>query len=86
VYFFVALGAQGDQVRVVIISLLAAPLLVMDLKFLSGTANLAFPAIALQYLSSQLVVRLPIKPEARLLGKNPVHEAFGVTSSRKACR
>ena len=83
VYFFVALGAQGDQVRVVIISLLAAPLLVMDLKVLSGTANLAFPAIALQYLFSQLVIRFAIHPEARLLGANPVHEASSLTSCRK---
>jgi hypothetical protein len=57
----------------------------MDLKVLSGTANLAFPAIALQYLFSQLVIRFPIHPEARLLGANPVHEAFAVTSCRKAC-
>ena len=81
-----ASSTQGDQVGVVIISLLAAPLLVMDLKVLSGTANLAFPAIALQYLFSQLVVRLAIKPQARSLGTNPAHEAFSVTSCRKACR
>jgi len=61
---FMAGGAQGYQVRVVIIALLATQLLVMDLKVLSGTANLAFPAIALQYLFSQLVIRLAIKPEA----------------------
>jgi hypothetical protein len=57
-----ALGAQCDQIRVVIISLLAAQLLVMDLKVLSGTANLAFPAIALQHLFSELVVWFGIEP------------------------
>jgi hypothetical protein len=34
----------------------------MDLKFLSGAADLAFPAIALQYLFSQLVVWFGIEP------------------------
>ena len=55
------------------------------MQILSGTANLAFPAIALQYLFSQLVIRFAIHPEARLFGANPVHEAFAVTSCRKAC-
>ena len=44
------------------------------------------PAIAAQYLFSELVVELGIKPQARSLGSNPVHEAFSVTSCRKACR
>ena len=67
--FFVAFGAQRDQIQVVIIALLTAQLLVMDVKvFVRGAADLAFPAIALQHLFSQLVVRSAIKPEARLLG------------------
>jgi hypothetical protein len=81
-----ALGTQRNQIRVVIIALLAAQLLVMDVKVLSGTANLAFPAIALQYLFSQLVIRFAIHHEARFLGANPVHDAFSFTSCRKACR
>jgi hypothetical protein len=32
------------------------------MQILSGTANLAFPAIALQYLFSQLVVWFGIEP------------------------
>jgi len=56
------LGAQGDQVRVIIIALLAAQLLVMNLKVLSGTADLASPAIASEHLSPELVVRLAFKP------------------------
>ena len=39
-------GAQGNQVRFVIIALLAAQLLVVDLQVLSGTTDLASPAIA----------------------------------------
>jgi hypothetical protein len=47
-------GVQGNQVRVVIIALLAAQLLVVDLQVLSGTTDLASPAIAAQNLFSHL--------------------------------
>ena len=65
VLFFVTPGAQGDQVRVVIVALLAAELLVVDLQVLPGTADLASPAIATQYLFSELFVQLGIKPQTR---------------------
>jgi hypothetical protein len=83
---FVATGAQGNQVRVVIVALLAAKLLVVDLQVLSGTTDLASPAVATQYLFSEVFVELGIKLQARSLGSNPIHEAFSVTSCRKACR
>jgi hypothetical protein len=54
--FFMAAGAQGDQIRVLVVALLTAQLFVMDLKVTSSTANLAYPAIAPQYLLSQLAV------------------------------
>ena len=79
-------GAKGDQIRVVIVALLAAQLLVVDMKVLFGTTDLASPAIALQHLFSELVVWFGIKPKAWLLGSEPVHEAFSVTSCRNACR
>ena len=47
---FMATSAQGNQVRIVILALLAAQLLVVDLKVLSGTTDLTLPAIASQYL------------------------------------
>jgi hypothetical protein len=50
---FVAAGAQGNQVQIVIRALLAAPLLVMGLQVLSGTTDLALPAIAAQDLFSE---------------------------------
>ena len=81
-----ATGAQGDQIRVVIGALLAAQLLVVDLQVLSGTTDLASPTIPTQYLFSELFVGFGIKPQARSLGSNPFHEAFSVTSCRKACR
>ena len=48
--------AESDQVRAVIVALLAAELLVVHVQILPGTTELASPAIALQYLFSQLVV------------------------------
>ncbi|SRR6185295_4336539 len=63
---------------------MAAQLLVVDLKVLSGTADLTLPAIPAQYLFAEPFVKLGIKPQSRSLGSNPVHEAFSVTSCRKA--
>ena len=85
-HLFVAAGAEGNQVQIVIRALLAAPLLVMDLQVLSGTTDLALPAIATQYLFPKAFVRLGNKSQARSLESNPIHETFSVTSSRKACR
>jgi len=82
---FVASGAQGNQVQVVIRALLTTQVLVVDLQVFSGTTDLTLPAIAAQYLFSELFVQLGIKPQARALGSGSVHEAFPVTSCRKAC-
>ena len=78
-------GAQSNQVRVVIVALLAAELLVVDLQASLGATDLALPAIAAQ-LFLQLFVELGIKLQARVLGSNSLHEAFSVTSCRKARR
>jgi hypothetical protein len=83
---FVAVSAQGNEVQIVVVALLAPVLLVVDMQILPGTADLASPAIAGQNLLSELVVRFGIKPQARTLGSNLLHEAFPVTSCRKACR
>jgi hypothetical protein len=83
---FVAAGAQGNQIQVVIWTLLAAQLLVVDLQVLSGTADLAVPAIAAQHLFAELFVELRIKPQSRSSGSNLVHEASSVTWCRKASR
>jgi hypothetical protein len=52
VLIFVTAGAQGNQVRVVIVPLLAAELLVVDLQVLPGATDLALPTVAAQYLFS----------------------------------
>jgi hypothetical protein len=82
----VAAGAQGDEVRLVVVALLAPQLLVVHLETSPGTTELASRGIALQYLFSQVVVRFGIKTQVRPLGSNGLHEAFSVTSCRNACR
>ena len=81
-----AAAAQGNQIQFVIRTLLAAQLLVVDLQVLARTADLASPAIAAQYFFSELLVELGVKPQPRLFSRNPFHEAFSVTSCRKARR
>ena len=81
-----AARAQRDQIRLLVFALLTPQLLVVDMQVFLGATELASPAIALQHLFSQLIVHLGIKPQARLFGSNPLHEAFPVTSWRKACR
>jgi hypothetical protein len=73
---FATVSAQGDEVQIVVVVLLAPQLLVVDMQILPGTTDLASPAIAPQYLFSQLVVRFAIKPQARSLGSNSLHEAL----------
>lgn len=62
VQLFMAGGAKGNQIEIVIRALLAAKLLVMNLQVLPGTTDLALPAIATQYLFSELVVCFGIEP------------------------
>jgi len=65
-----AVSAKGIQVQIVIASLPAAQLLVVDLQVLSGTTDLAFPAIPTQYLFPEVFVELGIKLQTRSLGSN----------------
>src|SRR5712692_7876421 len=81
-----AVGAQGNQIPFVIPALLTTQLLVVDLQVLSGTADLTLPPISLHYPPTKLSIQLRIKSQAWALGQNSVHEAFSITSCRKACR
>ena len=49
-------STESNQVGIDIFALLAPKLLVMDVQILPGATELASPAIAAQYLSSELVV------------------------------
>jgi hypothetical protein len=81
-----ASGTQSDQVFFEIISALTAKLLVMNLQIRFASAALTSPAITAPHLLPQSFVQLRIKPQARLFGYYPVHEACSVTSCRNACR
>jgi len=50
---FVAVRAQGDEVQIVVVALMAAQLLVMHMQILSGTTELASPSIAAENLFSE---------------------------------
>ena len=69
----------------VIWALPAAQELVVNLQVFSGGTDLALPGVAAQYLFSEVVVGLGIKPHARLFGWDPAHKSFAVTSFRNAC-
>ena len=86
VLIFVTVSAQGDEVQIVVIALLAPRLLVVNMQILPGTTELSSQAITPPYLLPQLAIRFRIKPQARPLGSNSLHEAFSATSCRKACR
>jgi hypothetical protein len=80
----VTCDAQCNQILFRVIAALATKFLVMELQVLPGAADLASPAIAMQHVFEELIVQLGIKPQARALGSNPVHDVFSATSCRKA--
>ena len=80
---FVAFGAQRDQVLFLVATRLAAEFEVMHLQVLHTTANLAPPAVALQYLAMEVSVARRIESESRVLGWDLFHGAFRLTSDRK---
>jgi hypothetical protein len=55
-----ATSAESNQVRGVVVALLTAQLFVMNMQVSLGSTDLASPAIASQYLFSQLIVELSI--------------------------
>jgi hypothetical protein len=78
--------AERNQVCVRILAALAAKYLVVDLQIRRSPTTLAFPTITPQHLLPESFVQLRIEAQARAFGKNSVHEAFAVTSCRKASR
>jgi hypothetical protein len=77
---------ECNHVFLGIVAALAPEFLVVDLQILSGTTDLASPAIATQYFISELFVEFGLKSQAWSLGLNPIHETFSATSCRKAWR
>ena len=73
---FMAAGAQGNQVQIVIRALLTAQLFVVDLQVLARTANLTLPPVPLHDLLAELFIRAGIQAYARTLWKHSGHEAF----------
>jgi hypothetical protein len=63
---------------------MAAEFEVMHLQALHASASLASPAVTLQDLAMQFAVTGRIESESRALPANLLHEAFRLTSERKA--
>src|SRR6476660_191896 len=79
-------GTQRDQVLFRIFAALAAKFFVLHLQIHHAAAVLTSPAITPHHLLSELIVRFGIEPKPRPFGQYSVHEAFWISSCRKACR
>ena len=80
-YLFVASSAQLDQVLFLVATCLAAEFEVMYLQVLHAPAELAPPAVSLQYLAVQLSIALRIKPDSwALAADRSLHDACRLTS------
>jgi hypothetical protein len=80
VHLFVATRAQCDQILFFIAARSAAEFEMVYLQVLHATADLAAPAVALQYLSLQFGIARRIESESRDLKADGVHEAFWATA------
>src|SRR6266436_7777088 len=81
----VTCGTESDQVLLGIVSGLASVLLVVNFKVQPRAASLASPAVLLQDLLTQLLVRSRIEPQTRTFWLNRAHEARPFSCSRNAC-
>jgi hypothetical protein len=82
----VAFSAQRDQVLFLVATRLAAEFEVVNLQILHAPADLASPAVALQYLPMQFAIARRSESKSRAFAPDLLHEAFWVTSERKASR
>src|SRR5271167_4906038 len=83
-HLFVAFGAQGDQVLFLVATRSTSEFEMVYLEVLHATASLAPPAIALQHLAVQFAIPGCIEFESRAFVADLRHEAFRLTSERKA--
>ena len=83
-HLYVAIRAERDQVLFFVATRLAAELEVVHLQMPHTTADLASPAVALHHLPMQFAVAGRIESESRALPADLLHEAFALTSERKA--
>jgi hypothetical protein len=74
----VASVAQGNEIRIRIISRMAAFFSVMYLQVATTSAGLAGPIISAQDFLSELVVLLGLKPNAPALWKTRHRQCLGI--------
>jgi hypothetical protein len=83
VQVLMATSAKSNQIEIVIRTLLAAQPFVLNLQILSGTTDLAPPAIASQNFLSKLIVWFGIKAEARL--SRPIPDLSHFVQKSRRC-
>ena len=83
-HLFVAFGAQGDQVLFLVATRSTSEFEMVYLEVLQATAGLASPTVALQHLAMQFTVAVRSESESRAFVVDLRHEAFWLTSERKA--
>ncbi len=83
--FLMTPGAEGDQVRLGVVSESASWLNVVNLKVGTTPAGLAAPAIALQHLLAKSTVGLWVEAEAWAARAQASHEAFLSCSKNCFC-
>ena len=81
-----AIKTQRDEILFLILTGVAAKLLVMDFEICHRAAQLAPPAIAPQDLLAKFPIAFLFKPDWRLFGNNVVHCTCSLRDVRKACR
>src|SRR5579864_4984080 len=81
-----AIRAKRDEIVFIIISRVAAKLLMMDFKVSPGSAALAAPGIAAQHAFAQLFIIASCEPHRHLLLQKLIHCVSPLTSCANACR
>jgi hypothetical protein len=76
VHASMAYAAERNQVLLAIVTGMTTEFFVVNLKIGHGAAGLASPAIPAEYLLTELVVQLGIKPQAWAFRLCPIHDAF----------
>jgi len=85
VCLLVTIHAQRDQVRFVVVAAPAPEFQMMYLQLIHRAARLTPPAIAMEDLLPQPLVRRRIQPQARRVGPHRAHDAFSLRPPRNAC-
>jgi hypothetical protein len=75
----VACRTKRNQVLLRVVAGVAAEFFVVDFEVGLRATQLTSETVATQHLVAELFVQFGIKPQARRLRSDPIHDAFSVT-------